>query len=160
MIVSGGGGGAYYHSNGDSYSSDGASAGGYKGNSGLQVGYSTSFPAFGGTQSGGGKAGYRGENGKFGKGGSGYGGTNKTASGGGGGFYGGGSSAHSGTGGGSSYIGNSLLTDKEMYCYNCESSTAIDTKTTSTTCTSSTPTANCAKQGNGYAKITILSTSN
>ena len=62
--------------------------------------------------------------------------------------------------GGSSYIGNSSLTNKGMYCYNCTASTATDTKTTSTTCTSSTATANCAKQGNGSAKITILSTSN
>lgn len=98
--------------------------------------------------------------GKFGKGGEHIGGTCNEGSGGGSGYFGGGASQMSTGAGGSSYIGNSLLTDKEMYCYNCESSTAIDTKTTSTTCTSSTPTANCAKQGNGYAKITILSTSN
>ena len=30
------------------------------------------------------------------------------------------------------------------------------TKTISTTCTSETPTANCSKQGNGYAKITYI----
>ena len=59
--------------------------------------------------------------------------------------------------GGSSYIGNSLLQNKTMYCYNCTASTDIDTKTTSTTCSEETPTENCAKKGNGYAKITLLS---
>ena len=98
--------------------------------------------------------------GKFGKGGEHIGGTCNEGSGGGSGYFGGGASQMSTGAGGSSYIGNSALTDKGMYCYNCESSTAIDTKTTSTTCTSSTPTANCAKQGNGYAKITILATFN
>ena len=157
LIVAGGGGGAYYHSNGSEFSSNGGSAGGYIGVAGLQVEYTTSFPAYGGTQSSGGIAGYRGENGKFGKGGSGYGGVTQTASGGGGGYYGGGSAAHSGTGGGSGYIGNSLLTSKKMYCYNCEESSEESTKTISTTCASSTPTEKCAKEGNGYAKITLIS---
>ena len=44
-----------------------------------------------------------------------------------------------------------------MYCYNCQESNEISTKTISTTCTSATPTANCAKQGNGYARITLVS---
>ena len=44
-----------------------------------------------------------------------------------------------------------------MYCYNCEESTEESTKTISTTCTSETPTENCSKQGNGYAKITLIS---
>ena len=43
-----------------------------------------------------------------------------------------------------------------MYCYNCEESTEKSTKTISTTCTSETPTENCSKQGNGYARITYL----
>lgn len=43
-----------------------------------------------------------------------------------------------------------------MYCYNCEESTEESTKTISTTCTSETPTENCSKQGNGYARITYL----
>ena len=69
---------------------------------------------------------------------------------GGGGFYG-------GTGaGGSGYIGNPLLTDKAMYCYNCEESNEEDTKTISTTCVEETPTEKCAKKGNGYAKITYI----
>ena len=77
-------------------------------------------------------------------------------SGGGGGYYGG-IGVYSSSGGGASYIGNSHLTNKVMYCYNCKESNEESTKTISTTCTSSTPTANCAKQGNGYAKITLIS---
>lgn len=76
-------------------------------------------------------------------------------SGGGGGYYGG-SSDLSGGGGGSGYIENSLLTNKSMYCYNCEESSEEATKTISTTCVSETPTSNCAKKGNGYARITYI----
>ena len=79
--------------------------------------------------------------------------------GGGGGFYGGYmnnvSEKSSGTGG-SGYIGNALLTGKVMYCYNCKESAEVSTKTVSTTCTNSTPIENCAKQGNGHAKITLI----
>ena len=71
--------------------------------------------------------------------------------GGGGGFYGGSSGA-----GGSGYIGNLSLTDKAMYCYNCQESSEESTKTVSTTCTSQTPTENCAKHGNGYARVTLV----
>ena len=60
-------------------------------------------------------------------------------------------------GGGSGYIGNSLLTNKVMYCYNCEESNEESTKTISTTCNEETPTSNCAKKGNGYARITLVS---
>ena len=80
-----------------------------------------------------------------------------TCSGGGGGFYGGGAIEHGPAGGGSGYIGNPLLTNKSMYCYNCTESLEESTKTISTTCTSKTPTENCSKQGNGYAKITLIS---
>ena len=75
--------------------------------------------------------------------------------GGGGGFYGG-SIGRNGAGGGSGYIGNTLLTEKAMYCYNCQESTEESTKTISTTCVNETATENCAKQGNGYAKITLI----
>lgn len=61
-----------------------------------------------------------------------------------------------GAGGGSGYIGNPSLTDKAMYCYNCEESSEESTKTVATTCTSSNPTENCAKQGNGYARVTLV----
>ncbi|MDY3947777.1 MAG: hypothetical protein SOZ04_00255 [Bacilli bacterium] len=57
-------------------------------------------------------------------------------------------------GGSSDYIGNSLLTNKAMYCYNCEDSSEESTKTISTTRAEETPTENCAKKGNGYARIT------
>ena len=78
-------------------------------------------------------------------------------SGGGAGYYGG-SGANIGPGaGGSSYIGNLLLKNKVMYCYNCEESSEENTKTISTTCTEETPTSNCAKKGNGYARITLVS---
>ena len=80
--------------------------------------------------------------------------------GGGGGFFGGGSGSTGAWdcgGGGSGYIGNSLLTEKAMYCYNCAESNETSTKTISTTCVNSTPKENCAKQGNGYARITLLS---
>ena len=87
--------------------------------------------------------------GSFGQGSSSY-------SGGGGGYYGG-SSNFGITGSGSSYIGNSLLTEKSMYCYNCQESSEISTKTISTTCVNATPTAACAKSGNGYARISLIS---
>lgn len=76
--------------------------------------------------------------------------------GGGGGFYGGTSGVLQAGGGGSSYIGNPLLTEKSMYCYNCEESTEESTKTITTTCVNSTPTENCTKSGNGYARITLI----
>ena len=97
---------------------------------------------------------------KFGIGESGFSNVSEKGSGGGGGYYGG--TSGNGTtwtdcaGGGSGYIGNSLLTDKIMYCYNCQESSEESTKTVSTTCTSQTPTENCSKQGNGYAKITLV----
>ena len=78
-------------------------------------------------------------------------------SGGGAGYYGG-SGANIGPGaGGSGYIGNPLLKEKVMYCYNCEESNEESTKTISTTCSEETPTENCAKKGNGYARITLVS---
>lgn len=43
-----------------------------------------------------------------------------------------------------------------MYCYNCEESSEESTKTISTTCAEETPTSNCAKKGNGYARITYI----
>lgn len=75
---------------------------------------------------------------------------------GGGGYYGGGASWGGSAGGGSGYIGNSLLTNKVMYCYNCLESSTENTKTISTTCKSSSPQENCAKEGNGYAIISYV----
>lgn len=66
--------------------------------------------------------------------------------------------AQGGGGGGFGYIGNSLLTEKVMYCYECTESTEENTKTTSTTCKSETSDESCSKEGNGYAKITLINT--
>ena len=85
------------------------------------------------------------------------------AGGGGGGFYGGyanmteGFGSDDSGGGGSGYIGNSLLKNKAMYCYNCEESNEENTKTISVTCLSSTPKSKCSKIDNGYARITLVS---
>ena len=76
---------------------------------------------------------------------------------GGGGYYGGGGSRNSSGGGGSSYIANALLTNKKMVCYNCATSNDDSTKTESNTCVNTDPVADCSKQGNGYAKITLVS---
>ena len=100
-------------------------------------------------------------NGKFGQGGNSITLDNKDSGGGGGsGYYGGSGTlqAYYSGAGGSGYIGNSLLKDKVMYCYNCEESNEESTKTISTTCSEETPTSNCAKKGNGYARITLVST--
>ena len=74
----------------------------------------------------------------------------------GGGYFGGLSSDINGAGGGSGFIGNNRLTNAMMYCYNCTPSTVSGELTTKTSSVSVTPTSNTAKQGNGYAKITIV----
>ena len=82
----------------------------------------------------------------------------KISGGGGSGYYGGsfGGDWGAGGGGGSGYIGNLLLTNKSMYCYNCAESNEESTKTISTTCVNETPTENCAKSGNGYVRISLI----
>ncbi len=152
LIIVSGGGGASTWTSGNYWSGTGGSGGGFKGNSG-QSNTSYFLPGGGGTQNSGGNSGSNGTAGNFGLSEL----TNPSGSCGGGGYYGGGTSWGSGGGGGSGYIGNPLLTEKSMYCYNCQESSEESTKTASTTCTSATPTENCAKQGNGYAKITLIS---
>ena len=166
LIVSGGGGGAKYYGNSSgNYSGNGGSGGGYLGGNGtpktsIVYGYGT-----GGSQTTGGYYKYITSSngasyGSFGQGAVVFTPHNTVyliGAGGGGGYYGGGSIEHGPAGGGSGYIGNSLLTEKSMYCYNCTESTEENTKTISTTCTSATPTVNCSKQGNGYARITLIS---
>ncbi len=155
-IVSGAGGGATNRPNDGLIGGDG---GGNVGNSSLND-VSYSYQGSGGTQQTGGKNYDSGViysnsiDGSFGKGGT-YLNTaeNYNSSGGGGGWYGGGFAG----GGGSGYIGNPLLANKVMYCYNCEESTEESTKTISTTCSEETPTNYCSKKGNGYARITLIS---
>ena len=158
LIVASGGGGSYSWKD-VSYTANGGEGGGIIGNNGyLSSYYSDYLPGYGGTQTMPGQGGtMRGEKGTFGQGGN---GGNCGSAGGGGGFYGGGASAHNGAGGGSGYIGNPLLTNKVMYCYNCEESSEENTKTISTTCNEETPTSYCAKKGNGYARITLISIGN
>ena len=157
LIVSGGGGGDNY-TNGSAEDIHGGSGGGIVGTDGGIFSQLSEYHGTGGTQNDGGYDYFNSTNSAtFGAGSNlneaGYGGN-----GGGGGFYGGGGTnrAHSGGGGGSGYIGNSLLTNKVMYCYNCQESSEESTKTVSTTCASQTPTENCSKQGNGYARITLV----
>ena len=161
IIVAGGGGGGA--SDGSSHAK-GGSGGGYVGVNGQNPPNGDGSKGLGGTQSSGGS--YERFNratpssGTFGQG------ANSTLSnasdggggaGGGGGFYGGGSAGvWGGAGGGSGYIANSLLSNKEMKCYNCTESTDEDTKTTSVDCTDDIANSNCAKKGNGYAKITFV----
>lgn len=148
LVAAGGGGGGGQFS---THYNIGGSGGGYIGNTG-----NGNAPGSGGTQSAGGNGGGTKNiiNGSFGLGG---GSLSNTASGGGGGLYGGGTGYQYGSsaGGGSGYIGNSILTDKYMYCYNCTTSDVESTKTYTTTCAEETPTENCAKIGNGYVRITM-----
>ena len=166
LIVSGGGGGAGWHykayltNQKSPYNPhSGGSGGGFVGSNGITEKDSL---ALGGTQS---EYGANGNTNKvISNAGFGYGGNyseSQYASGGGGGLYGGGSAYTNGSSGagGSGYIGNSLLTEKSMYCYNCDESSDESSKTISTTCVSKTPLENCAKAGNGYARITLISKS-
>ena len=148
LIVAGGGGGRGGNG-GTSFA--GGSAGGMLGNIGTKSNGETN--GTGGTQTAGGTGSF---SGSFGLGGSDTTTNSWGRGGGGGGFYGGGSGLKSSGGGGSGYIGNSLLTNKVMYCYNCTASSDTATKTISTTCSKSSPTENCSKQGNGYAKVTYI----
>ena len=167
LIVAGGGGGVLADTDLYGYNTLGGSGGGYIGGNAIQIDGTCSYDCTeynypsGGTQSFGGygvtnwKTGTTSTNtyvGTFGKGATGA----DSYGGGGGGYYGGASGTYSGGGGGSGYIGNSLLKDKSMYCYNCNESSETDTKTISTINFSKEPTSFYAKQGNGYAKITYL----
>ena len=161
LIVSGGGGGG--KDNESELARYGGNAGGYIGNSSVNDNSNPQVASGGGgTQTEGGSAGLsntygNATAGSFGQGGSG----SSHASGGGSGYYGGGGGARNlvdgAGGGGSGYIVNPLLTNKIMYCYNCEESNEESTKTISTTCNEEQPTNYCAKKGNGYARITLVS---
>ena len=154
LIVAGGGGGSEWNEG------QGGAGGGYIGVSGQNE---LSTPT-GGTQTAGGKSvsihsssgTSKIYDGAFGKGG--YSPDGDGGGSGGDGYYGGGASSFAyGGAGGSGYIGNSLLSNKAMYCYNCEESNDDNTRTVSTTCSEEPPTENCSKKGNGYARITLVS---
>ena len=160
IMVAGGGGGGHYTNS--SNGGIGGSAGGYIGSSATDLLKDYIAPgrlSNPGTQTSAGCNSDKTDCGSFGIGGS----SSYTkyhdgaGSGGGAGYYGGSGANINAGSGGSGYIGNTLLTNKAMYCYNCATSNEISTKTISTTCTSSTPTENCSKQGNGYARITLIS---
>ena len=148
LIVSGGGGpSGYFSASYGLYYGYGGSGGGLSGNGGTSEGaINENKGGLGGTQTTGYAFGQGQTNGNFAGGGGFYGGTAQTD--------------YRGGGGGSGYIGNSLLKNKAMYCYNCTESSEEATKTISTTCVSPSLTAKCAKIGNGYALITLLASSN
>ena len=172
LIVAGGGGGAEAnHTNEDTtWSGNGGSGGGYVGADGICANNTCHYYGTGGTQIGVGTmkavsatSNYS-NNTKAPTFGFGQNYTslqsNQYYSGGGGGWYGGASGLYAGAGGGSGYIGNENLTDKSMYCYNCNESSEESTKTISTTDVSENPVSNYSKIGNGYAKITKIVESN
>jgi len=185
-IVSGGGGGASKMIRTELFGAygPGGSAGGYIGNTGYYtlVNHTYEVYAQGGTQTEGGKNGnsYSGvsnqsEYGSFGAGGNRLGVATTNGSGGGSGYYGGGAGGFAPGAGGSSYIGNISLTNKAMYCYDCTESldlTKPEIFTVSTTGNSNykdtlncpngydeNPVSKCAKKGNGFARITLISKS-
>ena len=154
VIVSGGGGGSwYFHTDVNYHTVTPGDAGGIQASNSVawtEQAYGYVY-ASGGTQIGTGTQ-YATVKGGFGEGAS---RTNYVTAGGGGGFFGGNAGDLVGAGG-SSYIANPLLTNKSMYCYNCQESSEESTKTISTTCANETPTENCAKISNGYARITYI----
>lgn len=169
IIVAGGGGGAGQYGWSSSNTDGGGSGGGYLGLSGFMYSGNDGTIGVGGSQSSGGT----GINaGVFGIGGSATS-ASSSSGGGGGGFYGGGGAYCAGGGGGSSYIGNASLANKIMYCYGCSESNDAATKTVSTTGSSdlkdtvncpvgfnANAVSNCAKRGNGFAKIYLSGSSN
>lgn len=173
FIVAAGGGGAGKYINGADFRYGiGGSGGGYIGNNYIASLYQNleswvnAIPGTGATQIAGGTSlngdgDYeKGEYGTFGQGGT-FAPVIKTAAcGGGGGFYGGSGNRMIGGTGGSGYIGNQNLTNKIMYCYNCQESTSetdeTHIKTRGTSNISEEPLSNYAKIGNGYVRITYL----
>lgn len=160
LIVAGGGGGSA--GNKEVMYVTGGAGGGFTGNDGGH--YTENLNkvridaiGYGATQVAGGKYYSQSNSGSGGIGMGSFGkGANGNYVGAGGGYYGGGLS-HSSAGGGSGYIGNQLLKNRAMYCYNCKESEAQATKTVSISCIEETITSYCAKKGNGYARITIVS---
>ena len=156
LIVAGGGGGGSISNGTTDKNGSGGAGGGYQGGSGQGSNGTVSS----GNQSNGFSFG-QGQTGS-------YNGQYYCEGGGGGGYYGGYAGTNScwssGGAGGSGYLNTTKLTEYGMYCYTANSSLGYSTgcptnstyNTYGTTNYSSTATANYAKQGNGYARITYL----
>ena len=161
LLVAGGGGGSAVGTN-DNTRGIGGSAGGFVGNNGTGANDTDRKPGTGGTQEESGISGSSSystftESG-FGQGcqaNSSYSSYMRVS--GGGGWYGGGCGMHSGGGGGSSYINTSILTNAEMYCYNCTESSELKTKTITSMSAETDPVSNTPKKGNGHIRITFIS---
>ena len=158
LIVSSGGGGGYYIQDENCYNehayTNGGSGAGYKSKVETldSIDYTDAYTCYPSTQTSAGYCTYNGET----KGAAAFGTGGSYMMGGGAGYYGGASGSSKKSQGGVSYIGNTNLTDKHMTCYKCETSSEESTKTSSTACFSISPIEDCAKRGNGYAKITPL----
>jgi len=184
ILVAAGGGGAYYYETSSIFVSNGGHAGGYNGcipkNYICQGNPAREYyiGILSNQERGGGNFGCANYESQVNGGNSGFGfGATRSggswSSGGGSGYYGGGYGFATGAGGGSSYIGNSSLTDKAMYCYDCEESLDLNhpeiftISTTGDTNYKDTlncpngydenPVSKCAKKGDGYARITLIS---
>lgn len=148
LIVASAGGGASYYS---SYEARGGNAGGIQGSVATYTRLDRNVTCTGGNQTSAG-TGSDTQGQGFGTGGS---ISRYVGPGGGSGWFGGGTSEVLSCGG-SSYIGNTNLTNKQMVCYNCATSTVAATKTISNTCVDNNPISDCSKRNNGYARITII----
>ena len=168
IMVSGGGGGASrYEPSSIAYNVRGGDAGGKVGSQGTYTRIDRDKYCTGGNQTSAGTGSDTSGQG-FGHGGN---VASYVGPGGGSGWYGGGTSELYSCGG-SGYL-KSTLSNKSMYCYNCEEDGDPDTHTISTygettysnerdttNCPngySSNPVSKCAKAGNGYARITLIS---
>ena len=168
IVAAGGGGGAY--TNSFNYGI-GGSGGGYKGSNGTS---DAPHSYCGGNGIGQGASQINPGNNCGSKSNSAFGTAMLNGAGGGGsGFFGGGTSSLSSVGGGSSYIGNPSLTDKSMYCNDCEETLDINHPeifTISTTGATNyrdtlncpngydeNPVSKCSKKGDGYARVTLIS---
>ena len=156
LVAAGGGGSASWWGKGD----NGGSGGGIVGST-TTINFNDVNPT-GGTQTAGGNGGGNlgGNsasswlNGVFGIGGGSKVTSNAVVSGGGGGGYYGGGASWGGSGaGGSSYIGNSLLKHKAMYCYQCQTSSDEATLTYSNTYIESDSVPMFSKKGDGKVYI-------
>ena len=144
IIVAGGGSGTWNMGSKDNWETrEPGHGGGFKGSTSVSASNSVLYYGSGGTQT----SGYAFGQGMIAE--------TSPLAGGGGGYWGGLNGSY-GIGGGSGYIGYSMLYTKSMYCYNCETSSELSTKTKATTNKSSNPISKYVKQGNGYAKITYI----